>query len=105
MKECGGNQEKARRLADALEADIMVLMRDRLGMIGVGLANDVVDASDGNILVSDDDISSAEKLDDVVFTIIDQPHPNLRSIALFKTMMKLDKRNRLPHRLPRAHRN
>lgn len=105
MEGCDGDQDEARRLATALECDIVTLLRDRLGTLGVRLANDVIDASDGNILVSDDDIMSAKKLDDVVFTIIDQPHPNLRSIALFKTMMKLDKRNRLPHRLPRAHRN
>ena len=105
MEECDGDQHEARRLADALEADIMAMLSDRLGTLGVRLANDVMDASDGNILVSDDDIMSAEALDDVVFTIIDQPHPNLRSIALFKTMMKFDRRNRSPHSMPRFNRN
>lgn len=106
MEECGGDQKKARRLAEALENDIMILMRDSLGSLGIRLANDVMDASDGNILVSDDDIMSADKLEDVVFSVIDQPHPNLRSAALFKAMTILDRRSKKRrHRLPPVHSN
>lgn len=106
LMEESGDEKVADRLAHALENDIMCLLRDSLGTLGVRLANDVMGSSNGNILVSDEDIFSAESLEDVTFSIIDQPHPFPRSIALFKAMVKLDRRScKLRDRLPLPHPN